>query len=678
MALLTLSYLTARGIWRASERARKRVAAQREATLASGAEGHQDANGLPKRLVLMALCSMSVSLHGMWGFAREQAALPEVFAVGFLGAFDLTELVLFTMIYQRATRGWTVQLRLMHDTAWGLVAVSALANWIHAPSAAAAPFLAAMPIVAAWVIELEFRARVKGAEPLNPEVKPGPVKLLALLWTRGWAAIFSGLDLDPTTTSGQMARAVVAKKAAKQLFRLRTVLETHAALVENREVKRRNLAKAVAELDAQRRRTTRAMNRSDFAVDSGQALAVLRELAGWTRVDDVATVDTSDTVAVTSLMEEVAILPSAQRIEAAERAGEAEAARERAEVARLEAEQAAERAADKERAATDAMAEARTAQKQAEDTLQRALAETEAARKEAARAEAAREEAEAARKRAEKQMSEESRNAVELAEQAEEAEKRLRSASSNLTEVQRAIDLAAKNREAATDAVVSLKEQLARLEDERVQALGATRSSTAEAARMREQAERLQGELANAQDTLEAHRRAVREAADQRRQAEDIRLRAAEDAERTQSEAREARALLESLRPQLADRLGGVEPAAAEGRAFQSEAKQAGWELYLATAVAGQGEPAAEDFVREQGISPGNARTWLVEFRRARASMIAAGAARQVRGDETPLGDGRAEPRAAREEPRGHRADDGDVAEAAAQVLPINGQPLPV
>ncbi|MBV9025025.1 MAG: hypothetical protein JO362_14825, partial [Streptomycetaceae bacterium] len=189
LTLLGMAYLAGRGLWRAAERARRRRQAEQDKAKAEGVEAVEE-DGLGLRLIVMALGGMSVSLYGMWGFAREQAGLPQPFAVGFLAMFDLTELTLFTLLYQRANPrlGWTSQLRLMHNTAWSLVLVSAAANWIHAPHAAAAPFLAVMPVTAAWVIELEFRSRMRGTEAAAQE-KAGPVKLASMLWEKGWAAL---------------------------------------------------------------------------------------------------------------------------------------------------------------------------------------------------------------------------------------------------------------------------------------------------------------------------------------------------------------------------------------------------------------------------------------------------------------------------------------------------------
>ncbi len=682
LVLLGMAYLTGRGLWRASERTRKRRQAELEQAKAEGRESEILGLGNMGRQAYVALGGMVVSIYGMWGFALGTAQLPEIIAVGFIAMFDAMELVLFSQLYQRANPklGWTTQLRLIHNTAWALVAVSATANFIHAPNPVAAPFMAAMPIGAAWVIELEFRARMRGSEKVTDQSKAGPVRLLALLWTKGWAAAFSGLGLDPNSTSGQVARATLAKKASNQLFKLRTALVNHAGLLanadplENRRARRRNLAKAVKELDAQRRKTTRAMDRSDFATDSSQALAVLRGLAGWTRVDDVATVDTADSTAVTQLMEEVAILPSAQRIEAAERAAELEEKAQRAEETLKEAEAARQRAEEEKRAALEEKQRAEDAREEAVEAQEQAKAEAENARQEAERAEDARKEAEAARQRAESEKSEESRSAADLAEQAQQAQDRVTEATRELEQVQNHIAAVARQREDAANEMTGIRQELEELRKQRQQARTQTDSAVNEVGESQAQIQKLQTALRALNEQYKEHAAAATRAADQREAAEEARRQAVEEAERARAEAREAADLLESLRPQLADRVTISETAAAP--VFRSEAKQQGWEHYLAKVRAGQEAPTAAELAEQFKINDGNARNWILEFRSKRAEMIAAGPAREARGGEDGSGDGHAVPRAARDEPRASRAGEHSEGGTAAHPADLDGHRL--
>jgi len=681
LVLIAVAYLAIRTLWRASERKRQRRREDAEKAAARSGESEVLGLGGMGRQAYVALCGMAVSIYGMWGFATQTAQLPHPIAVGFIAMFDAMELVLFSQLYMRANPkvGWTPELKLIHSTAWTLVAVSATANVIHAPNPVSAPFLGFVPIGAAWVIKLELQARMSGSEKID-ESKAGPVRLLVLLWTKGWAAAFSGLGLDPRSTSGQVARATLAKKAADRLFKLRNALEQQAKLLQNREAKRRDLARAVNELDALRRRATSAMDRSDFALDSSQALAVLRGLAGWTRVDDVATVDTSDTPAVMRLMEEVAILPSAKRIENAERAAELAEQAERAAQAQAEAEDARQRAEEEKRAAVEEKQAAEAARQEAEEALARAAEETAAAKAEAARAEAARERSEAARKRAESEMTEEAQNVARLAERAEEEQNKLSTAAEELARVQSRIADETEQRRTATAEVTSIREELQRLVDERESAKDTTRTSTEEARRAAREVERLQSALVEAQEAVREHTTAAERAAELRRTAEGTQRQAAEEAARTRAEAREAAELLESLRPQLAERLGGETEVAtlAEAPAFRSPEKQKGWVEYLAAVSEGRELPTAKELAVAYGVNEGNARNWLTDFKARRAAMIANGGARQPEGETARSESRRAESSGARQEPSGYRADGHERAEDTARTRPINGQRQPV
>lgn len=681
LVLIAVAYLAIRTLWRASERKRQRRREDAEKAAATSGESEVLGLGGMGRQAYVALCGMAVSIYGMWGFATQTAQLPHPIAVGFIAMFDAMELVLFSQLYRRANPkvGWTPELKMINSTAWTLVAVSATANVIHAPNPVSAPFLGFVPIGAAWVIKLELQARMSGSEKID-ESKAGPVRLLVLLWTKGWAAAFSGLGLDPRSTSGQVARATLAKKAADRLFKLRNALEQQAKLIQNREAKRRDLARAVNELDALRRRATSAMDRSDFALDSSQALAVLRGLAGWTRVDDVATVDTSNTPAVMRLMEEVAILPSAKRIENAERAAELAEQAERAARAQAEAEDARQRAEEEKRAAVEEKQAAEAARQEAEEALAKAAEETRAAKAEAARAEDARERAEAARKRAESEMTEEAQNVARLAERAEEEQNKLSTAAGELARVQDLAAEEAERRKTAAAEVTSIREELQRLVNERDSAKDTTRARTEEARRVEGEVERLQSALVEAQNAVREHTTAAEQAAELRRDAEGKQRLAAEEAARTRAEAREAAELLESLRPQLAERLGGEAEVATlvEAPAFRSPEKQKGWVEYLAAVTEGRELPTAKELSVAYGVNEGNARNWLTDFKARRAAMIANGGARQSEGETARSESRRAESNGARQEPSGHRADGHERAEDAAQTRSINGQRQPV
>ncbi|ATL88764.1 large adhesin (plasmid) [Streptomyces malaysiensis subsp. malaysiensis] len=680
--MLGMTGLAARTAWRASERARKRRQAEQDKAKAEGRESEVIGLGGMGRQAYVALGGMIVSIHGMWGFALGTAQLPEPIAVGFIAMFDAMELVLFSQLYQRANprAGWTTQLRLIHNTAWALVAVSATANFIHAPNPVAAPFMAAMPIGAAWVIELEFRARMRGTEQQDDTSKAGPVRLLVLLWTKGWAAAFSGLGLDPNSTSGQVARATLAKKAARKLFRLRTLLASHAKLITDPGAKRRQLTAAVKELEQARKRATNAMDRADFATDSGQALAVLRGLGGWTEVDSVATVDFKQPRKVTELMERVAIMPAAKAIEAGERAAELEEKAERAEAAEKEAVDARQRAEEEMRAAVEAKKTADAARQKAQEALAEAKEETERAKAEAERAEDARQRADTARQRAVDQMSDESKTVEELQKRADEEQQRLDNAVQKLGEVRRMITDAESAKTSTTGEVDALKDELQRLVTAQREAENARRTASDAARQAANDLDGLRAELGETQRVVKDARQAADQAVDLRRKAEGQQRLAAEAAARRQAEAAEAQALLDSLRPQLADRLGGQAEAAAlaTAPAFRSEAKQAGWEEYIGAVHDGRELPTAQELAVAYNVSEGNARNWLADFKERRAAMIANGGARQTEGETERSESSRALPSGARQEPSGYRADGHERAEDAAQTRPINGQRQPV
>jgi hypothetical protein len=123
--------------------------------------------------------------------------------------------------------GWTRELRLMHRTAWLLVSFSAAMNAVHAPNWWARPVLAAVPALAAWLIELQLRSKLHHVKPgQDDDARPGPARLLALLWQHAWAELFALLGLDARTSSSAIARAALVQRAAMRVYRLRLALET--------------------------------------------------------------------------------------------------------------------------------------------------------------------------------------------------------------------------------------------------------------------------------------------------------------------------------------------------------------------------------------------------------------------------------------------------------------------
>ncbi|MFE7120128.1 hypothetical protein ACFU99_32365, partial [Streptomyces sp. NPDC057654] len=148
----------------------------------------------------VALGGVAVSVHGLWGFATDTVRLPPLLAGAFIGVFDAAEMVLLVMLYRTAdpARGWTRELRLMHRTAWMLVAFSGAMNAVHAASWWARPVLAAVPALAAWLIELQLWQKLgtQTAAEDDGASRPGPARLLALIWQHGWGWLFAVLGLD--------------------------------------------------------------------------------------------------------------------------------------------------------------------------------------------------------------------------------------------------------------------------------------------------------------------------------------------------------------------------------------------------------------------------------------------------------------------------------------------------
>ncbi|MGW1529255.1 hypothetical protein [Streptomyces sp. NPDC001588] len=369
---------------------------------------------------VVALGGVAVSVHGLWGFATQTSALPKVLAVAFIAVFDAAEMTLLVMMYRSADpeKGWTRELRLMHRTAWMLVSFSAAMNAVHAPNWWARPVLAAVPALAAWLIELQLRSKLHHVRPGQDDEggRPGPARLIALLWQHAWAELFALLGLDARTNSSAIARAALVQRAALRVYRLRLALEAG----RTRRVRR------------WRRRAQKALDRADVATDRAQALALVRRLAALTRADEVATLDYRQPGKVLALIEDLAVTPAVEREEASTLAGEANAARERAETARQEADRARQEAEDARQRAAEELAAARqelervrldqaALLEQGDDANGRAAAarqQEEAARQRAADA---RQEEQAARQRADMLMQQAQQQADALAHQAQQA-----------------------------------------------------------------------------------------------------------------------------------------------------------------------------------------------------------------------------------------------------------------
>ncbi|MFI9332959.1 hypothetical protein ACIGZJ_36165 [Kitasatospora sp. NPDC052868] len=590
----------------------------------------------------IALTGVVVSLYGLWGFGRETAQLPVPIRVGFVTMFDIVELSLFGMLYKRSRPvlgpdgeegekpKWTRGMRTMHYTAWGLVVFSAWANVVHAPNLASAPFMALMPAGAAWVVELELRDRMGGKDAVE-ESSTGPFKLVAALWRRRWAETYARLGVDPTNRdSDHLVKVAAARNAARQLFVLREMLTQSAAAmtgkVEQGRAQRRTALKALEQLQAQREETRVALERARFGPDSQQALEVLRGLAGWTRQDDIAMVDTGDAEKVETLMEEVAIMPSARKIEAAGHAAAAESARQDAERARQEAEQAKK---DLERAKTEAAKAVELAEKKAEEL--RALGvDVNRAREDA---KTARQNADRARQDAESEMADLSTKLDTLRQQVSDASDLVAKAAQKRKEMESAGLTAAGQKEKLDGEIQTAAEQLEKLQ----RAVAALTEQHGEAARKAREAgdaaERLEGELKELQERSENERATAELQAAATAEADRAAKNAAARAEVLALQVREAELALDDLRQTIRAELPEeeLEGLDLDGIAFPgSAAKQEAWEEYLSQVTNGLPTLDAKALSERYSVTVGRAREWRVHFRSRRLRMIAAEAAERT------------------------------------------------
>ncbi|MEU5547180.1 hypothetical protein AB0G85_33190 [Streptomyces sioyaensis] len=388
LAVLVVQYLTVRKIMadrRRLDEERRHIREQ------EGAEAAQMLSGMgPAGRV--ALGGVLVSLYGLWGFARGTAELPFLVAIGFCAMFDVLELQLFRLLYQTADprKGKTPQYKLMHGTAWGLVSLSATANFVHAPNAVSAPFMAVMPAAAAWVIELELRKRMAGSEKVEEDKgSGGPIRLVIKIWHKVWAAIYGAAGIDPGEKNSEMAQKALGRKAAKRAYELRLSLERQQDLqrqidalkgeVSSRE-KTRRLGELQAELDTLAKRTRGPRKRAQKMLMRGDlhepaaTLELLRRMAWLTRTDDVALLTYGPDSKAKQIMEELNIAANADFVEASNRAKEINARAAEVDKARQQAEKEIEEATKQ---LSTLKAEIETAKKQADEAVETATKQQE-------------------------------------------------------------------------------------------------------------------------------------------------------------------------------------------------------------------------------------------------------------------------------------------------------------
>jgi hypothetical protein len=628
-----VGYLTSRAVWRGLARGRRR---NREALTETEGRKARLFSGIGPQAVVAA-GGVCVSIHGLWGFATGTAKLPDVLAVGFIGTFDLAEMVLFGMLYRAADPevGWTDELRLMHKTAWTLVGFSSAMNAVHAPNWWARPVLAAIPALAAWLIELQLRAKLTKKTALDTSARPGPLLLLRRIWQHAWSWLFAVFNLDADASNGQISRGALAQRAAHQAYRLRNALQPAAALQAKADrglQLSRSEQKQLKELAPLRRRAQLALDNSAMGVDAELTLDVFRRLTTLIRVDDVAMIPGTPEKTI-AMAEELAVVPAAQLIAASKRAEEKAAEAERSEAARQEAERArlAELEALEEIRSEQRRAEA--ARLTAEEIARKALLAAEKAEAEAERSAAARQQAEDARQRSVDEMAEMSETAAALKAEAEAEEKRLADAADRRRRQEEAGTSAAQKNEDLEAELARARTELQHLASTKEGASDAAQQAVASARAAEEKLEELRRQTKDLETMVTETVGQAERASDLRREKErearewaELAAQREADAEARQRAVREAEAALARLRQEVREQLPAGTVLPVEVPVFAgSAAKQLAWEEYLKAVSQGRTPDTPGEIAAATGNAESTVRNWMVEFRQKRTEMIAAG-----------------------------------------------------
>lgn len=264
---------------------------------------------------IVGICGMSVSMYGLYGFAEDTAGLPLLLRIFFIAIFDGAEIGLMlglarSLAAQDVPR-WTEGMIRSRRMAWGLVALSAAANWVHAPEGGglwAKVALAGVPVVSVKLLEHGLDLRIAELAKAEEEdgIRPGPLRLFVLLWRRIWIAAFAWLGLDTTSTTSETSRRLLAQRAARAVIVLaraqkradRTFRFGWRKSLADRAVDRRTEDAAVA------------LDRADAPVNVDQALAVVRRTMGHMQAGRLGRLDYADVDAVVNT---VVSLPALQQ-----------------------------------------------------------------------------------------------------------------------------------------------------------------------------------------------------------------------------------------------------------------------------------------------------------------------------------------------------------------------------
>jgi len=638
VTLAVLAYLATQkagtALWRA--RARTRAARKRQERETGRAVRSPLADAGP--LALLGACGMAVSLYGLWGFARDTADLPLLLRVAFCAIFDVAELTCFVGLYRAAldSKVWTRTMSRTRRMAWTLVGASAAMNAAHAPGGwISRVVLAAVPIVSARLVEHGLDQKLEAnAGDEEAEARPGPLRLVQLAWLHGWARIFAGLGLDAGSVDGRVPQEARIRRAAALVYELGQALDTRDRLNGDPQAKRNDRRKAGEQAETLRARAQQAIDSAGVATDTAAALQMARYLVARGRVADLARMDVADPMRVLTLLEELAIVPSVEAIEAGaraalaeEKAAAAELRAEAAELARKEAEEAAEAAgqrmvAEAEAAELRARAAERARQK-AEEARDCAVAEAAAAELRAKAAEDAEQAAERAGQAAEDARLAAERAALTLRDDVTATEEARQTAERQLREAEAARQAAteeASRRAEEADAAARAQHEA---EQARQQAEQAAQQIADQARELQQEADRIEAkrrrqlaeldQLAAARQQAEAEaREAAARAAEEGRAARQ----AAEDRRAAQVALRDAQAQIRALLDGSAEPQGGEE--------WKSPDKARGWTFFRDRVRNTGEEPTAAEVHTAIGeaVHIGTVRSWMGDFRQRLAEEV--------------------------------------------------------
>lgn len=198
------------------------------------------------------------------------------------------------------------------NLAWLFVAASAWANFTHPPQGAdrtGALIFGLFPILGAaliefnaWTLRRDLRRQAVRGDSAEPS-RPGPVRIAAALWHRGWAAASVRLGIRVDATDEDSDRALRAQRAARALYRLRLTAQREAIAGGRRK---RRLARR---LERERHRAQRALDLANVGTDRRQATTVASRVRAMVTAPELALGDWSDVRVVANTVADLTALP---------------------------------------------------------------------------------------------------------------------------------------------------------------------------------------------------------------------------------------------------------------------------------------------------------------------------------------------------------------------------------